>query len=43
MGDVAPTFRNPGVIKLLTLLYPFDCLGIRETFVGFSPVIIVNI
>ena len=42
MGDIAPTFRNPGVIQFI-LFYPFDCLGIRETFMYFSPVFFVNI
>ena len=46
MGDVAPTLRNPGVIKLLTLLYPFDCLGsvlsAGELIYSIIPLLIVT-
>lgn len=39
MEGIAPSFRNPSVIQLLTPFYTFDCLGIRETFIHFSPVL----
>ena len=42
MGDIALTFENSGVIQLI-LFYPFDCLGIRETFMYFSPIFFINI